>query len=99
MGPLFNLIFVFVPAAIVYSLFGLVVLALLKKSINITSLAVFVGSGGVFGFLSMVLYRMVFADNSNRLNTSGEVIGMFLTSGASAILGSLIAIRLTTKKP
>ena len=96
MGSLFNLLVV-VPLLIVYGLIGLLVLAILRKPITLVALCAFFASGAAFSFVSIILYAMIFADESGNLASGAEVIGMFVVAGLSALLGSLLTVRFVAK--
>lgn len=93
MALIFALYF-FIPTVVVYSLFSLLLLTLMKKHITIISLGVFIGSGIVCGFIAIFLYGIIIAREYGSLNSTSAIIGMFFTGGVSAIFDSLFAIKI-----
>lgn len=92
MGIFGILILIFLMAA--YSMFGLACLSLFKLQVNFTNVIVFTVSGCIAGFASIVLYGWLFSDKNGTLSSTEQVIGMFVSAGAVALLASICSVKL-----
>jgi hypothetical protein len=87
---IFGLIII-IPVILLYLLVGFVYLKITAGNANLISLGVFLVAGLAAGFLAMIGYGAVFADSHGSLNSASEVIGMFVLSGAVALVSSVTA--------
>lgn len=93
---IFNLI-ILIPVVLLYLSVGWIYLRLTGKPINRIILLVFVISGGFGGLLSMITYAAIVTSSTGRFDSAVEIIGMFLVSGVSAILSSIIFTNIAVK--
>ena len=90
-------LFIIVPVLALYGLFGAICLKLLKIKLSLFTLFLFVLCGVISGISVMYVYGLVVGDKSGTLNSSLEVIGMFVISGFAAVLASIFLMKLLSK--
>jgi len=87
---IFGLVIVIL-VALLYVLVGFIYLKFITNNVNLISLSIFLVAGLAGGFLAIVGYGAAFADSHGTLNSGGEIIVMFIFSGAVALVSSVIA--------
>lgn len=89
MPPTFALLF-FIPAAVAYSLIGIVFLKVFRKPVTVVSLNAFVGGGVVFGILAIGSYGITIGNSGNSTLLVALVCGAMLIG--SIVAGKIAAI-------
>ena len=93
---IFNIIII-IPAIFLYGLFGVACLKIIKIPVGLFTLGSFILFGGVSGVLTLIFYGAVVADENSQLNSTMEVIGMFVASGLMAIFASIVSAKISKK--
>ena len=74
---------------LVCALLGAACLKLAKQTVNFSSVAIFTVTGGIIGFVTMMLWGFLFANSEGTLKSGESVIGMFFVSGLLAVMSGL----------
>ena len=93
---IFNLV-ILIPIIILCTLGSILVLMVTKLPISIGSVLLFTVTGGMAGVCTMILFGLLFSNDSRQLTSVIELVSMFLLAGLIAVVVGTLSVKVLSR--